>query len=98
MFSRNLHQKVPKHRRQLQKDSETWMQHLQSQTCQMVSQTSQAMLMMMGKKVNQMVKKSLMDQMALVVQGSETGLMRQFVTQELAQENVDQLIRLGGRD
>ncbi len=39
-----------------------------------------------------------MDQMALLVHGSETGLMRHFVTQELAQEKEDQLILLGGGD
>jgi hypothetical protein len=56
------------------------------------------MLMMMGKKVNQMVPMSLMDQMALMVQVSETGLMRQFVTQALTLENGDQLIRLLERE
>jgi hypothetical protein len=56
------------------------------------------MLTMMKKMGYQMVQKSLMDQMALLVQVSETGLMRQFVTQELAQEKGDQLIRLGDGD
>ncbi len=45
-----------------------------------------------------MVPMSLMDQMALMVQVSETGLMRQFVTQALTLENGDQLIRLLERE